>query len=468
MADSPTVAIGYVNENDVAHSFTDSYVRALLHDGGNTVRNVIKVRGVTGQMDVCRNQVAEEFLGLDNEWLWSIDTDMGFAPDTLENLLLYGDPDERPIIGALTFAQKEVEDDGLSGHVCKARPVIIDKVPIEENGVSGERYVGRGWYAPNVLTRCASTGMACVVIHRSVFEKVKEAFGEHWYDRLPGIGPDADKLMGEDVSFFHRCGELDIPVHVHAAVRTTHLKPVWVNEADFWQQQVPDPATDRVLVAVPVLHRPANAKPFMQSLRASTGMADVVAVADEDDLLTIAAWQEQGVKVLTGPEHTFSEKLNRAYRDAMNGQKWLFMCGDDVQFYPGWLDHAEWMGNSFHAKVVGTNDLGNPRVMAGEHGTHLLIDREYIDEVGASWDGPKVVAHEGYRHWFVDDEIVTAARQRNVWVAALGSIVEHLHFLWEKSQVDSTYEEGQAHAEEDRQEFQKRLREFVGEPGNAG
>jgi hypothetical protein len=47
--------------------------------------------------------------------------------------------------------------------------------------------------------------------------------------------------------------------------------------------------------------------------------------------------------------------------------------------------------------------------------------------VGASWDGPGIVCHEGYRHWFVDDEITVAAQLRGVFQAALGSHVEHLH-----------------------------------------
>jgi hypothetical protein len=164
---------------------------------------------------------------------------------------------------------------------------------------------------------------------------------------------------------------------------------------------------------------------------------------------------------LKGAEHTYAEKANRAYRERGGAYDALFLCGDDVQFYPGWLDQAQWCGHNADAAVVGTNDLGNPRVMRGEHGTHLLIARDYVDEIGAGWDGPKVLAHEGYRHAFVDDEIVTAAKQRNVWVSALGSIVEHMHPLWKKGQADSTYVEGAASAQADEAVFRARLKEHV-------
>ena len=83
-----------------------------------------------------------------------------------------------------------------------------------------------------------------------------------------------------------------------------------------------------------------------------------------------------------------------------------------------------------------------------------------MDEQGASWDGPKVVAHEGYRHWFVDDEIVAAARQRGAWAMALGSRVEHLHPLFGTAPDDEVYELGRSHAEADGSLFRSRLEEY--------
>jgi hypothetical protein len=142
---------------------------------------------------------------------------------------------------------------------------------------------------------------------------------------------------------------------------------------------------------------------------------------------------------------------------AKTTEPWLLLTGDDVTFHPGWLDHAQYVGDNLEASVVGTNDLGNPRVTAGDHSCHPLIRRAYVDRMGASWDGPGVVAHEGYRHWYVDDEIVTAARQRGVWQMALGSIVEHLHPAWGKAETDSTYKLGQSFAEQDKKLFQERL-----------
>jgi hypothetical protein len=116
----------------------------------------------------------------------------------------------------------------------------------------------------------------------------------------------------------------------------------------------------------------------------------------------------------------------------------------------------------YKAQVVGTNDLANPRVMRGEHATHMLISRGYIDEHGASWDGAGVVCHEGYRHWFVDDEIVSVAKRRGVFQVALASEVEHLHPMVGKAENDAIYDLGAEHSKQDEKLFKDRFRKFVG------
>ena len=118
--------------------------------------------------------------------------------------------------------------------------------------------------------------------------------------------------------------------------------------------------------------------------------------------------------------------------------------------------NAQWIGARAH--VVGTNDLANAQVVNGTHATHILIRRSYVDERGASWDGPGVVAHAGYGHWYVDNEIVQAAKDRGVWGMALGSIVEHHHPIYDPEvPQDDTYRKGQSTADQDRRRYKKRL-----------
>jgi hypothetical protein len=471
------VTVAYLHPNDVAHSWHASLTDLIGYDLTTDDQRVIRggwigMKCGAGGLDRGRTLTVEQFLReRDAEWLFWVDADMGFAPDTVERLLAVADRVERPIVGALCFALKETTTDGLGGYRTEPRPTILDW---RDDGEKAG-FQGRSWYPVNELVKCAGTGSACVLIHRSVFEKIAAEHGPVWYDRIKN--PSTGDLISEDLSFCVRAGLAGFPVFVHTGVRTTHQKTLWLGEPDWWAWAQAPPATERTAVIVPVMRRPQNAEPFMRSLRASTGLATVYVLGDPDDEATLDAWAAAGADYVSadgsawpGRTGTFAEKINVGARWAVAlagrveskspPEPWLFLTGDDVRFHPGWLDHAQaTAGDRYH--VIGTNDLANPRVLAGEHATHLLVRRSYVDEVGASWDGPGVVAHEGYRHWFVDDEIVTAAKLRGAWAMALGSRVEHLHPLWGTAAADEVYALGQSHAAADRALFEARLREHA-------
>jgi len=462
------VAVAWIHGNDVAYSWCFSLLQLFASDlaGPQRIRRggVIPINAEGGQLTLARNQAVGDLLASDTPWLLWLDTDMGFRPDLLERLLAAADPTERPIVGALCFSQRKLGPDTMGGYHTAATPTIFDWAPVKNDaGDDLEGFDIRWGYPSDALVRCSATGSAAVLIHRSVFERIQERYGAEWYHRvLASDGP-----MGEDLSFCMRATALDIPVHVHTGVRTTHAKRIWLAEHDYQATAIAEPATDEVAVLVPVLGRPEHAEPFMASLRASTGLATAYAMCDEGDEGAIAAWKAAGAEVLVDQLRelrgegdrpgTFAEKVNAGYRTTR--EPWLLLVGSDVRFHPGWLDHAQAaaQGDRFH--VVGTNDLANPRVMAGEHATHPLIRRSYVDEIGASWDGPGVVACEQYFHWCCDDEIVTAAKQRGVWTPALASRVEHLHPYVGKGEMDEVYRLGEQHAEQDKALFKARLAE---------
>lgn len=446
--DAPSVAIGMVYENEMPTSFVHSWTNLLFFDVANwgllsTGPGLLSVRAGTDGLVAARNTVVENFLATDGEWLLWIDSDMGFSPDTVYRLFASADKTDRPIVGGLCFASREYADDGMGGYLTRPAPTIF-----QLDDSTGRVLPAAGKIYPvSSLVKVAATGSAFIIIHRSVFE----AIGSGWYDRIQV----ETGVMGEDVSFCVRARAHDFPIHVYTGARTSHFKPQWVQESDYWRAVVAPPAVDETAVIVPVLGRPASAEPFMATLRASTGLATVYAVADDNDPETAEAWAAAGAEVIVGDAVTFAKKVNLAF--GKTRQPWVFLTGDDVRFRAGWLDHAQHIAKTFDGLVVGTNDLGNPRVLTGDHATHLLIARDYVDEVGASWDGPGVVCHEGYRHWFVDDEIVTAAKQRGVWQMALGSIVEHLHPRWGKAEGDDVYRLGESASKADEDLYAARL-----------
>src|SRR5260370_10086938 len=135
----------------------------------------------------------------------------------------------------------------------------------------------------------------------------------------------------------------------------------------------------------------------------------------------------EGIDWAGPPPGTWAQRLNYGYQHTE--EPWLLCAADAVKFHPGWLDQALAAAAHSSADVVGTNDLHNPRVIAGEHATHPMVRRSYVGEHGASWAGPNVLAHEGHRHWFTDVEIVTAAKQRGTCAAAPYTQLEQRHPL---------------------------------------
>lgn len=137
------------------------------------------------------------------------------------------------------------------------------------------------------------------------------------------------------------------------------------------------------------------------------------------------------------PRGDYARKINHGVRAV--SADWYFQGADDLVFHPGWLSAALRAAETNGARVIGTQDLCNPRTRGGRHSTHSLVARSYVEEVGTG-DEPGKMLHEGYEHGFVDDELVYVAMRRREFAFARDAIVEHLHPTRAKAEMDSTYE----------------------------
>lgn len=485
------VTVAYVHDGqNVTYSWHVSLLQMLWHDSAHHQRIVrggfAQIKYATGGIVRARNMIVRDFLATKTAgWLAWIDTDHGFAPDTIDRLIQSADPVERPVVGALTFGQAVGPSDGWGGWRPAVWPVLTRWV---EDSPNGRGFLPWLDYPRDQVVQVAGTGSGLILIHRSVFERIAEAEGPRWYSPLPTPSGNGEELS-EDFSFCLRLRQLGIPLHVDTSVKTTHMKPTWLNEAEYlvgraieaetfdldrglatineWRaarnltpvEQTRDAESlspERVAVIVPT-RRPGNAARFMESLNASTDRAEAYAVVFDDELgeQTGVAWEAAGATVIVGQANTYPTKLNLGYRKT--SEPWMLLVGDDVAFRPGWLDEALRVAEEQNASVVGVNGLGNAAELRGEFAAHQLVRRSYVDSRGASWDGPGVIAHTGYEHLFVDNEIVTAAKQRGVWAMAPAAVVEHLHHYWGKSEMDDTYRQVESCYPHDEALFRERL-----------
>lgn len=222
------VLICYVHSGEqVAYSWHESMLQMSFHFVASKHFGArLPIRYGTGGLVEARNTAVDRFLSQDEcDWLFWVDTDMGFEPDVIDRLMASADADERPVMGALCFINHATRDDGFGGSVTSAKPSLFmwAKNPDGRTG-----FVPDVHYQRNSVVRCDGTGAACIIIHRSVFEAIRDKNGGNYYGHM--VNPDNGDIFSEDLSFCVRLAECEIPIHVDTSVQTTHYKPVWLSE----------------------------------------------------------------------------------------------------------------------------------------------------------------------------------------------------------------------------------------------
>lgn len=202
----------------MTHGDHEECVRRLLsHHGDINWSSAVGSQLVQQRNDIVQRFLDETSLG----WLFLLDSDMTFAPDALDALLAAAHVTERPVVGGITVSwdpptrrifptMYRRDDDGV------LRPVL-------------------GW-VPGGLLPVDATGAACLLIHRSVLEALRDAPNSlefPWFD----LGRNGEYGgTGEDLEFCRRVRALDIPIHVHTGVPFGHLKTIELSIADFVNQ----------------------------------------------------------------------------------------------------------------------------------------------------------------------------------------------------------------------------------------
>ena len=203
------------------------------------------------------------------------------------------------------------------------------------------------------------------------------------------------------------------------------------------------PLMKSVDVLVPIM-RPENSKRFNDSL-------NMTALGRGVNQLCIGT---------TGK--TYADNVNRLLKSST--ADWVLIVGDDVEFTPGWFEAARELSDRYD--VIGTNDsepgrVRNPDVAAGRHADHFFVRRSYIDDLGASLEGPGVLMPEVYGHWYTDKEVIELAKARGVYGHAHECRIIHHHPGYDGREdlraADPLYVKATETSEQDRKTWLKRV-----------
>jgi glycosyltransferase involved in cell wall biosynthesis len=194
-----------------------------------------------------------------------------------------------------------------------------------------------------------------------------------------------------------------------------------------------------IAVLIPTLGRPTNVQRVIDNLEptAPRNLIDPIFIVEAHDVETIAA--------ITAIQRTYIVNTRSAsYAGAINTavlattHDYLFIGSDDLNFYDGWAEPLLSLAKRYG--MVGTNDLHNSDVLAGENATHYLVTRDYANL--GTIDGSEPLLHEGYQHNYCDTEAVATAKHRGQFRPCMESVVEHLHWAWGLVGMDETYSKG--------------------------
>lgn len=180
----------------------------------------VRIKG-SGLLSKLRNRVVAGFLdNTKSDWLLMIDTDEQLSVQTFDKLIQAAHDKERPVVSGLVFAAFDAHKNLYP----KPVPAIFAE--------SEAGFLPLYKYDKDSVFEIEACGTGCLLIHRSVLEKMREAAdpnqGDNWcwfWD-----GPINGEWISEDLLFSRRIRQLGFPIHVHTGAILPHQKSYWLSE----------------------------------------------------------------------------------------------------------------------------------------------------------------------------------------------------------------------------------------------
>lgn len=248
MTPYPEVAVAYCHPGEVSHAFSMSLLKLMLHETARTGMPPFVLARRCGTLGLVqgRNDTTRDFLDQTTcDWLLWVDSDMGFAPESLELLLSAADRSAKPVMGGLCFGlRREDTDPTTNAERFRTFPTIYAWREFDDR-VGFEVVVN---YPRDRVAPASATGAAFVLVHRRALERVRDRDGDNWFSQVTHpVGPTT---FSEDMSFCIRLAAADVPLHVHTGVKTCHDKGgVFLDETTWDRQQALDAPVPAVSAA---------------------------------------------------------------------------------------------------------------------------------------------------------------------------------------------------------------------------
>lgn len=215
------IDIGIINSGNIRSEVLGSITHAFKYDPKDKIGSLIQAQGP--YIDDNRNDVINLFLLSNSEWLMFVDADVEVDLNHIYTLYDIATKYNLYIVGGIYFY-------GVDHHSLNIRPALMQK---NEYGMEEASY-----HIPDDVDyfEVTNVGTGCMLIHRSVFEKINN------------LGPDGKNywfktyredtgFIGEDVYFCRLAKENGYKIYATQKVTPNHYKTVIFNYDIFINQQ---------------------------------------------------------------------------------------------------------------------------------------------------------------------------------------------------------------------------------------
>jgi hypothetical protein len=216
------IALGWIDPGQVDGMFAMSMM-SIYAERLPKIGAVLRVEG-SGLLSRMRNELVTRFLDTtDCQWLLMIDSDEQLSTAGFDKLVGSVHDKDRPIMAGLYFGAWPGEP------YPQPVPLIYQLIP------DTTRFTPIYDYPDDAVIPVDGAGTGCLLVHRGVFEKIREGATEHegtdwcWFHDMPVRGD----WFAEDLFFCRRAASLGFPIHANTGVILPHRKRFWLTEKHF-------------------------------------------------------------------------------------------------------------------------------------------------------------------------------------------------------------------------------------------
>lgn len=378
-----------------------------------------------------RNKIVKTFLEETNaQWLLSTDADMVFQPDTLDRMLASAEKNDLSIVGALCFAL-------MKGDAQEIVPTLY--------GLSqAHQLVRYNGFPEDQLVQVVGTGMACILIHRRVFETIRDM---RWDEEMEGkflaqsggmssgrevgsvvfpppwpwfkeqeTGTNWGDSISEDLTFCLRAAQAGFPVHVDTSIEIGHVKPIVIDKAAYFKGLPAEEEPAPTFVVIPVKGKQHFSTSILDALQEQGGYDKVFVFDNASGTPDALEGEWKDTQIIPAAGKSIHQMWNKGVRaslaqatrcniailnnDLELGPDFLANLASGLRSHPGLAAvSANYDGREFPEKVQAVKGIAAGR----EDGTGGLAGFAFMVK-GEIFQSGCPMFNESYELWYGDTE----------------------------------------------------------------